>query len=112
MSTSKLRFYLDENMNPEIAIQLVRHGIDVMSARDAGMLHAADCEQLRFAAECGRMICTEDTDFVDPATVTAEHAGIVFFPGGNRGVGTIVKALRELHSTETTETMNNSITYR
>ena len=74
-------------MNPEIANQLVRHGIDTLAARDAGMLETSDQEQLRFAAEYGRVICTEDADFADQALSNVEHAGIAFFPGGNSGIG-------------------------
>ena len=111
MSRNRLRFYLDENMDPEIANQLVRHGIYALAAREAGMLEKSDMEQLRFAAGRGRVICTEDSDFADPANFDVEYAGIAYFPGSNRGIGPIVTALRELHRTETAETMENSLRY-
>ena len=111
MSRNKLRFYLDENMNPEIANQLVRHGIDALAARDAGMLKTNDLEQLRFATEHGRAICTEDADFAYQAMFNVEPAGIAFFPSRNRAIGYIVSSLRELHHTETTESIRNNLKY-
>ena len=68
-------------------------------------------EQLRFAAANDRVLCTEDADFVDPAKVGHQHTGIVFFPGGNRSIGYIVSALRDLHESETPETMRNILRY-
>ena len=111
MSTSELRFYLDENMNPEIAIQLERHGIDAVSARDAGMLHAADSEQLRFAADGGRVLCTADTDFADPTKFKLAHQGIAYLPRSNRSIGYIVAVLREFYQNETLESMQGRLVY-
>ena len=111
MSTSKLRFYLDENMNPEIANQLGRRGIDVLAARDAKMLNTSDFEQLRFAAKRGRVICTEDSDFTDPTNISLEHVGIAYFPKSNLSIGYIVNALQELYRNETAASMKNSLRY-
>jgi hypothetical protein len=33
---SEIRFYLDENIDPEIAVQLARSGIDAVDGRDLG----------------------------------------------------------------------------
>ena len=67
MSQSKLRFYLDENMDPEISEQLRRRGIDALSARDVSLLQAPNGLQLRYAAAHGRVLCTKDSDFANPA---------------------------------------------
>ena len=67
MFQSKLRFYLDENMDPEIAEQLRRRGIDALSARDVSLLRVSDDVQLRYAATHGRVLCTKDAGFADPA---------------------------------------------
>ncbi len=80
LSQSRLRFYLDENMDPEIAKQLRGRGIDALAARDEKMLRTGDPEQLRFAAEAGRVLCTEDSDFTEPSFYSFEHSGIAYFP--------------------------------
>lgn len=111
MSPKKLRFYLDENMNPEIAIQLRRRGIDAVSARDATMLRTGDPEQLQYAASVDRVLCTEDSDFTDSAFYTGEHSGIAFFPNSSLGIGYAVKALQELYQNENAKSMKNSLRY-
>ncbi len=111
MSQNSLRFYLDENMNPEIAIQLRQRGIDALSARDVKMLKMGDPEQMRFAVEAERVFCTEDSDFTDSSFFSFEHSGIAYFPISNLGIGYAVKALQELHRKESPESMKNSLRY-
>lgn len=77
---SEIRFYLDENMNPVIAEQLARHGIDVVTVRDLGELGDDDPNHLRRATELGRVLCTHDTDFFEIAVQNTEHEGIVYVP--------------------------------
>lgn len=104
MFQSKLRFYLDENMDPEIAEQLRRRGIDVLAARDASLLSVSDDVQLRYAVTDGRVLFTKDAGFTDPTTWDVEHDGIIFFPDSKVSIGYAVKALQELHRNETPET--------
>ncbi|MCY4070362.1 MAG: DUF5615 family PIN-like protein [Chloroflexi bacterium] len=111
MSQSKLRFYLDENMDPEIAEQLRRRGIDALAAREAGMLKASDVEQFQFAAANRRVLCTKDSDFTKPPILNFDHAGIAFFPDSNVGIGYAVNAWQELYQNETAESMNNRFRY-
>ena len=111
MPQSKLIFYLDENMDPEIAKQLRGRGIDALAARDENMLRTGDPEQLRFAAEAGRVLYTEDSDFTEPSYFSFEHSGIAYFPNSNLGVGYAVKALQDLHRNESPESMKNSLRF-
>ncbi len=111
MSLSKLRFYLDENMDPEISEQLRRRGIDVLTARDVRMLKRGDQEQLRFAIAAGRVMCTEDSDFTEPSFFEIKHFDIAYFPHASLGIGYAVNALLELHRNETAESMENRLVY-
>jgi Domain of unknown function (DUF5615) len=43
-----IRFHLDENVDPAIATGLKRHGIDVTTTADAGLLRAPDEEQVAY----------------------------------------------------------------
>lgn len=111
MSQSKLRFYLDENMDPEIAEQLRRRGIDALTARDVSLLKVSDGVQLRYAATDGRVLCTKDSDFANPANWNVEHDGIAFFPDSNVSIGCMVEALQEVHRAESPESMKNSLRF-
>ena len=111
MSRSRLRIYLDENMDPEIAKQLRRRGIDALAARDVQMLKRGDLEQFRFAIAAGRVMCTEDSDFTDSSFFSFEHHGIAYFPNSNLGIGYAFNALLELHRKETAESMENRLVY-
>jgi hypothetical protein len=43
-----IRFHLDEHCPHAIAVGLRRHGIDVTTATDAGLLHADDVDLVAF----------------------------------------------------------------
>lgn len=44
-----MRFYLDENLSPEIAVIARRFGVDITIWRDAKQIGTTDDEQLEFA---------------------------------------------------------------
>lgn len=73
MATKPVRFYLDENLSPEIAVQLRQLGIDCIR----GTLGTEDSEHLQRATELGRVVCTEDDDFTKLAAQGIKHAGII-----------------------------------
>ena len=39
---TKIKFYLDEHVNPAVADGLRRRGVDVLTTQEAGMLGASD----------------------------------------------------------------------
>ena len=45
----RIRFHLDEHMDPDIAAALRRHGIDATTAVEAGLRAASDDTQFGFA---------------------------------------------------------------
>jgi predicted nuclease of predicted toxin-antitoxin system len=56
--------YLDEDVNVLVADLLRARGFDIVSARDAGQLHATDAEQLAYAVNQARTLVTHNrTDF-------------------------------------------------
>ena len=59
MAHHQIRFYLDENLSPEIAVQLAAHGLDVIR----GPLREDDLSHLRRATALGRVLCTQDKGF-------------------------------------------------
>ena len=59
-----IRFHLDEHISAGIAAGLRRRNIDVTTAADAGLIGATDVAHLEFAASWGRVVVTQDDDFL------------------------------------------------
>ncbi len=73
-----IRFHLDENANNAIADGLRRRRIDVTTTTQSGLISASDEDQLRFARSQGRVIFTQDSDFLKLHNAGVEHCGIVY----------------------------------
>ena len=58
-----IRFHLDENVNPVIAIALRRYGVDVTTTVEANLRTSSDEEQLTYARRENRVIVTHDDGF-------------------------------------------------
>ena len=56
----KIRVYLDENVDINLAVRLIRHGYNAVTALDVGNLGNSDEEQLEYAANNGRAILTHN----------------------------------------------------
>lgn len=77
-----IRFYLDENLSPQIAAIAPGFDIDATSSHEVGLNGKTDEEQLSYATSVGRCILTNDLeDFLDLAERYARedrlHAGIL-----------------------------------
>ena len=107
MEHYEICFYLDENLSPEIIVQLRRSGIDAIR----GPLSDDDTVHLKRATEQGRVICTQDKNFNRIAKRIDNHSVII--KGRNRihKIGDWVKFLRFVHATATPSDMRNKITY-
>jgi len=95
-----VKFYLDEDLRPAIAVGLRKRGIDTVSAHEVGNIGLGDTEQLAFAAGRRRCLVSKNArDFGRLGHAAVDqgqpHAGIVLCPprmgGGN--VGMIIGAL-------------------
>ena len=100
---SAIKYYFDENMAVEIAEQLKRVGIDSITVRDIGELGDDDRSHLQRATSMGRVLCTQDADFLRINADGVAHAGIAFGEQYLAGIGGWVKALRKLHATKSAE---------
>ena len=88
-----IRFHLDENVNNAIADGLRRRKIDVTTTPESGLISSSDEEQLRFARNQGRVIFTQDSDFLKLHNAGFEHGGIVYCVKGSRSIGEICRGL-------------------
>lgn len=107
MATSPVKFYLDESLSPEILKQLRSQGIDVIR----GPLRAQDLRHLRNATEMGRVVCTEDRDFLKLAAAGVEHAGIIRGRQKRHSIGDWVKCLQLVHVACTADEMWNMVMF-
>lgn len=106
-----IRFYLDENVSPEIAEQLRRRGIEVFTTQALGTLGDSDIHHLARATALEAALCTHDTDYLILAQSGIEHAGIVFGHSGQHGIGDWVKALELIALVYEADDMRNHVEY-
>src|SRR5687767_1436752 len=88
-----IRFHLDEHVAHAVAQGLQRLGIDVTTSAKAGLLGAADAEQIAYGIADRRVIFTEDGDFLALAAAGVEHAGLAYCRQNTRSIGQIVHAI-------------------
>ena len=88
-----IRFHLDEHCDPAIAAGLRLHRVDVTTTPDAGLLSAEDEEHIAYALETGRVIFTQDEDFLRMNAAGMEHRGIAFSAQQSRTIGQIIAGL-------------------
>ena len=106
-----IRFHLDENVHLAIASGLRRRGIDVTTSKEAGLIGASDSEQLSYAWQEGRVLVTQDTDFLAMASQVEQHAGIAFARKGLRSVRRVIEQLELIHGVMSAEEMQGHIEY-
>ncbi len=73
-----IEFYFDHNMPLPLAANLQQRGIDVLTANEDGAARLADPELWQRATELGRIVVTQDQDFLAMARATPSHPGFVF----------------------------------
>ncbi len=93
----KIRFHLDEHIDPDIAAALRRHGIDVTTTVEAGLRSTDDEAQFAFAKSQRRVIVTDDTDFIRLAAKQSSHAGIVICRRQSLTTREIIRGLILIH---------------
>jgi uncharacterized protein with PIN domain len=108
--TERIRYYTDEHVAKAVIRGLRRRGVDVLTAPEADMLGASDEAHLRFAAENGRVLFTQDDDFTRLSAQGLNHAGIVY-AHQRKSIGTIVSGLMLMHQIITPVEMRNRVEF-
>ena len=109
--SERLRFHLDENVDPDIALALRRQGIEVTTTVELRMAGQPDEVQLAYVQEQKRVIVTHDTDFLRLASQNIEHNGIAFCKKGSRTMGEIIRSLTLIYEVLTPEEMKGIVEY-
>ena len=98
-------------MDHAIARALRQSGIDVTSTADAGLLGSDDSDHLAHARREGRVIVTDDYDFLRAAAASPDHAGVAFCHKGRLTLGQIIDGLTLIHGVLTPEEMRVHVEY-
>jgi predicted nuclease of predicted toxin-antitoxin system len=106
-----IRYHLDEHVAPAIADGLRRRGMDVTTSTDAGLLGAEDSAHLAFGRDHGRVIFTNDSDFLRLHDDGVEHCGIVYCHQQSRSVGEIIRGLELIWEVLEPEEMRNRVEF-
>jgi predicted nuclease of predicted toxin-antitoxin system len=93
MEPAKVRFRLDEHVTHAIARALKRRGVDVVTATETGTVGLPDDQVLARCYTEGRLLITNDNDYLRLHNQGIPHAGIVFFAFGARSIGEMVAFL-------------------
>ncbi|MCI0397948.1 MAG: DUF5615 family PIN-like protein [Chloroflexi bacterium] len=109
--TDRIRFHLDENVDPVIAAALRRYGIDVTTTVEAGLRTSRDETQLAFANRENRVIVTHDEGFLRVASRTQDHPGITYCHKEARSIGEMIRMLRLIYEVLSPEEMQGHVEY-
>ena len=88
----RIRFHLNEHVDPAIATALRRAGIDVTTTNEAGLRTKNDKAHLEFARAEARVIVTRDQDFLRLSSGAPDHSGVVFYTA-NQSLREIIEGL-------------------
>jgi predicted nuclease of predicted toxin-antitoxin system len=108
---TEIRFYTDENVKTDIALDLRTPQIDVITTPEAGTMGLKDEEHLAYALSTNRVIVTQDSDFIVLASRGKAHAGIVYYKPQTRTTKQILRGLLRLYEQLSAEDMHNRIEF-
>ena len=104
------KYSRDKHVPRAVTEGLRRRGVDVLTAREAGMLRARDEPHLAFAVREGRVIFSQDADFLRLHAAGRPHAGIVYAPQGTP-IGAIVRRLMLIYDLLSPEDMASHVEF-
>jgi predicted nuclease of predicted toxin-antitoxin system len=106
-----VRFHLDENVSRAIALGLRKSGIDVTTTPEVDLLEAPDEEQLAYGLRAGRVIFTQDRDFLRLHAAGSPHLGIAYCQKDTLSIGRIIEGLVLIWEIYESEDMANHVEY-
>lgn len=101
---------MDEHVPEVVTEGLRRRGVDVLTVQEAGMRAADDAQHLEFAAQEGRVIFTQDADFLRLHAAGSLHRGIIYAPQ-HTSIKSIIQGLMFIHDVLTSEDIANHVEF-
>ena len=74
----RIKFYMDEHVAKAVTEGLRRRGVDLVTMQELGLHSANDRQHLERAVQEGRVVVTQDTDFLRLHAAGVSHQGIVY----------------------------------
>lgn len=105
-----MQFYTDENVPLAVAKGLWLRGVNVLTTQETNMCGASDKEQLDFAHHNGRVLVTQDDDFLRLHATGAEHTGIVY-AHQHTPIGTIIQGVMLIYQILDDHEMQNHVEF-
>lgn len=99
-----VRYFLDEHISRAVASGRRERGIDAVLAHDAGAKGATDEQVIVRAAQHGRVVVTQDADFLRLHSQGIRHAGIAYATTA-MPIGSMIRGLLLIHDVLTAEDM-------
>jgi len=106
-----IRFHLDEHVDDEVAARLRKVNIDVTTTAEIKLKGAEDHEQLAHAHSAGRVIVTNDLDYLVLNAKGIPHCGIAHYPKNDASPKQIATMLIALHGVYDSEDMRNRVEF-
>jgi len=107
----RVRFHLDEHISFGVTSGLRRRGVDVSRAVEVGLVGVPDEEQLSFATQAGRVLVSQDADFLRLHEAGVPHAGIAYCQQGLLTVSEMLRRLVLVYDLVTAEEMQGRVEY-
>jgi predicted nuclease of predicted toxin-antitoxin system len=107
----RIRFHLDEHIAASVGAGLRRRLIEVTTTSDAGLTGAMDKEQLEFARSSGRVMVTQDADFLRLHAEGIAHVGIAYCGQQSMSTQEMLRRLILIHDLLIPEEMNNRVEF-
>jgi len=108
--SEEIKFYTDEHVPKAIVKGLRRRGVDVLTTQEAGMMGASDEEHLVFAMTQGRVIITQDDDFLRLHAKGVKHGGIVY-AHQQTSIADIIRGLMLIYQVLDSRDMQNHVEF-
>lgn len=105
----RIRYHLDENVDPDVAKALRLYGVDVSTTQEAGLKGRTDEAQLSFARSEARVLVTHDTDFLHLRT--QDHFGIAFCNRPDRTIGEVIRHLLLMYEVLSSEEIRGRVEF-
>ncbi len=106
----RIRFHLDQHVDPAIAAALRRAGIDVTTTIEVGLRTKDDKAHPQFARAQHRVVVTRDQTFLGADSQGGNHCGIVFYTA-NQSIREIIEGLILMYEIMTPAEMFGHVEY-
>jgi predicted nuclease of predicted toxin-antitoxin system len=105
-----VKFYTDDLVSKVVVRGLRQRGVDVLTMHEADLPGAGDHQHLTRARAEGRVLFTQDDDFLRLHAQGMEHAGIVYAAQGT-SAGEIIRGLMVMRQLLEIEDMKGHVEF-